>query len=140
MLDSPRRKNIVRERFGELLSQKKARLAQQFIHKEALGWNLTCFIAKSNVDLRQEVFVMQLIWYFHDIFALEDLPLRLYPYRIISTGGSTGRIAVVQNTTSLDGLKKSTGYVSLQGHFERPSSYRFWFLYVAVLYASHERV
>ncbi|RHY02691.1 hypothetical protein DYB36_003799 [Aphanomyces astaci] len=60
-------------------------------------------------DLRQEVLVMQLISYLDDVFKREHLKLKLHPYRILSTGASTGLIELVANATSFDGLKKILG-------------------------------
>lgn len=62
---------------------------------------------------------MQLISYFQQIFELEKLPLRLHPYRILSTGSSTGLIEVVRNAMSLDGIKKTPGFKNLRSHFEQ---------------------
>ncbi|KUF94595.1 hypothetical protein AM588_10004823 [Phytophthora nicotianae] len=76
-------------------------------------------MSKSFDDLRQEVLVMQLISYFQQIFELEKLPLRLHPYRILSTGSSTGLIEVVSNAMSLDGVKKTPGFKNLRSHFEQ---------------------
>jgi phosphatidylinositol kinase/protein kinase (PI-3 family) len=67
-------------------------------------------MAKSNDDLRQEVFVMQMIHYYKSVFAQAKLPLWLKTYRILSTSNSTGLIEVLVDATSLDGLKKSNGY------------------------------
>lgn len=61
---------------------------------------------------------MQLISYFHHIFQMESLPLWLHPYRILSTGSSTGLIEVVRNAMSLDGIKKTPGFRNLRHHFE----------------------
>lgn len=62
---------------------------------------------------------MQLISHFHHIFQLEELPLRLHPYRILSTGSTTGLLELVQNSMSLDGIKKTPGFKNLRAHFER---------------------
>lgn len=62
---------------------------------------------------------MQLISYFQQIFEVEKLPLRLHPYRILSTGSSTGLIEVVRNAMSLDGIKKTPGFKNLRCHFEQ---------------------
>lgn len=75
-------------------------------------------MAKSFDDLRQEVLVMQLISYFRQIFEAENLALWLQPYRILSTGASTGLLEVVRNTTSLDGIKKTPGFKNLRAHFQ----------------------
>jgi phosphatidylinositol 4-kinase A len=67
-------------------------------------------MSKSNDDLRQEVFVMQMIHYYKSVFAQAKLPLWLKTYRILSSSSSTGLIEVLTDATSLDGLKKSSGY------------------------------
>lgn len=79
-------------------------------------------MSKSNDDLRQEVFVMQMIHYYKSVFAQAKLPLWLKTYRILSTGSSTGLIEVLVDATSLDGLKKSEGYPEeggLRAYFEQ---------------------
>jgi phosphatidylinositol kinase/protein kinase (PI-3 family) len=68
------------------------------------------FIAKSNDDLRQEVFVMQMIHYYRSVFANEGLPIWLKTYRLLSVSQSTGMIELLKDSTSIDGLKKSDGY------------------------------
>ena len=67
-------------------------------------------LAKSNDDLRQEVFVMQMIHYYKSVWAQAGLPLWLKTYRILSTGASTGLLELLTDATSLDGLKKAEGY------------------------------
>ncbi|OQR97803.1 phosphatidylinositol kinase (PIK-H1) [Achlya hypogyna] len=110
--DETRREKLV-SIFGELKEIKAARLTEA-----NPGCLVQSLIAKSYDDLRQEVLVMQLIAYMDDIFTKARLPLRLHPYRILSTGASTGLIEVVSNATSLDGLKKSDGFQSLRQYFE----------------------
>jgi phosphatidylinositol kinase/protein kinase (PI-3 family) len=84
------------------------------------GWGLQTVIAKSNDDLRQEVFVMQLISFYDEVFKKEKLDLWVKPYSILSTGKSTGLIQVLENSISLAGLKKKPDYPgSLALHFER---------------------
>lgn len=63
-------------------------------------------IAKSNDDLRQEVFIMQLIQFLKDSWAEEKIPLYLRTYRILSTSKSTGIIEVITNADSIDGILK----------------------------------
>jgi phosphatidylinositol 4-kinase len=78
-------------------------------------------MAKSNDDLRQEVFVMQMIHYYKSVFVDANLPLWLKTYRILSTSGSTGLIQVLVDATSVDGLKKADGYPTeggLRKYFE----------------------
>ena len=73
-------------------------------------YEIVTLMAKSNDDLRQEVFVMQMIHYFESVFAKSNIPVWLKTYRILSTSKSTGLIEVLTDATSIDGLKKSDKY------------------------------
>ena len=83
--------------------------------------DIRCFIVKTNDDLRQEVCCMQLMQLCKDIFEHFRLEpcLFLKPYRIISTGGSTGLVQVLPNSISLDGLKKTKGFTTLNNYFHK---------------------
>jgi hypothetical protein len=84
------------------------------------GWKLEGLLAKSNDDVRQEVFVMQLIQFYQNIFAEEVPELHLHTYKIMSCSQRTGVIQLITDAISLDGLKKSSGYPgTLRGHFEQ---------------------
>ena len=74
------------------------------------GWDLIGMIVKANDDLRQEAFVMQLIELCQEAFDDAGLELWLLPYRILSTGRTTGIIEMVRNAMSFDALKKRPGY------------------------------
>jgi len=76
---------------------------------------------KSNDDLRQEVFVMQLIRICEEAFQTAGLDLWVHSYHIVATGLSTGVIECVRNAMSFDSLKKRPGYGTdgLVGHFQR---------------------
>lgn len=78
-------------------------------------------IAKSYDDLRQEVFIMQMIHYYKSVFAQAKLPIWLKTYTILSISSSEGMIEVLTDATSLDGLKKAEGYPTeggLRKYFE----------------------
>jgi len=82
--------------------------------------DLRCYIVKSNDDLRQEMAVLQLMCLCKEIFVhvgLTDKQLFLHPYRIVGTGSSTGVVEVLTDTLSLDALKKTPGFTSLNQHF-----------------------
>jgi phosphatidylinositol 4-kinase len=81
------------------------------------NWDMVSLIGKSYDDLRQEVFVLQLISYLKDIFADSQLPLLLNPYRIISTSSDTGLIETLLDSKSIDGVKGTPGYTTLRNHF-----------------------
>ncbi|KAL9188958.1 hypothetical protein ACHAXT_011448 [Thalassiosira profunda] len=105
---------------GESWAEKSARMLRTV--KTAGGeqedtsvYEIVTFMAKSNDDLRQEVFVMQMIHYFESVFAKSNIPLWLKTYRILSTGKSTGLIEVLTDATSIDGLKKAEQYPETGG-------------------------
>ena len=101
---------------GESWAVKSAKMleeAQKLPSKEEdehCQMEIASCLAKSNDDLRQEVFVMQMIHFYKSVFAQAKLPLWLKTYRILSTGSSTGLLELLTDATSLDALKKSDGY------------------------------
>ena len=107
--------------FGERWAEKKARLAASSPHGSLPGWDLCGCIVKSNDDLRQEAFVMQLIGLCQEAFDTAGLDLWVHPYEIVATGLTTGIIECVRNAMSFDSLKKRPGYGTdgLAGHFQR---------------------
>mmetsp|Transcript_24443 Transcript_24443/g.43807 ORF Transcript_24443/g.43807 Transcript_24443/m.43807 type:complete len:1643 (+) Transcript_24443:86-5014(+) len=107
--------------FGERWAEKKARLAASSPYGSLPGWDLIGCIVKSNDDLRQEAFVMQLIGLCEEAFRTAGLDLWVHPYDIVATGLTTGIIECVRNAMSFDSLKKRPGYGTdgLVGHFQR---------------------
>jgi phosphatidylinositol 4-kinase B len=78
-----------------------------------------CFLSCILINTRQ-VFVMQMIKYFIRIFRIEDVPVWLLPYTIMSTSQTTGLIQLIPNAQSLDAMKKSAYWPgSLRGYFEK---------------------
>lgn len=64
---------------------------------------------KSNDDVRQEQFAMQVISQFEQIFKARKLDLWLKPYEILATGRRAGIIEVAQDALSIDSIKKKMG-------------------------------
>ncbi|KAF0684924.1 Aste57867_23168 [Aphanomyces stellatus] len=116
--EKARRKDL-EAAFGESWSSKRERMKSLSPNGHLPGWDIVSMIGKSNDDMRQEVFTLQLIQKFMDIFKAASLPIWLKVYRIIATSSSTGIIETLVNAISLDGLKKRDGYVSLLHHFEK---------------------
>ncbi|TMW64722.1 hypothetical protein Poli38472_011602 [Pythium oligandrum] len=116
--ENDRRKDM-EAAFGESWLSKRKRLLEDSPYGHLPGWDIVSMIGKSNDDLRQEVFTLQLIQKFIEIFKAANLPIWLKSYRIIATSSSTGLIETLINAISLDGLKKREGYVSLLNHFEK---------------------
>jgi phosphatidylinositol 4-kinase B len=110
--------------FGERWAEKKARIAASSPEGSIPGWDLQGVIVKSNDDLRQEAFVMQLIELCREAFELAGLDLWVHPYRILATGRTTGIIECVKNAMSFDALKKRRGYKDgLRGHLKRMAEF-----------------
>lgn len=109
---------------GELWTEKSARMLRTAKEERANNNNgeedtsiyeIVTFMAKSNDDLRQEVFVMQMIHYYESVFAKSNIPIWLKTYRILSTSKDTGLIEVLTDATSIDGLKKADKYPETGG-------------------------
>jgi len=107
--------------FGEMWVQKKARIRSSSPFGMTQGWELCGVIVKSNDDVRQESFVMQMIELCKEIFDQAGLELWIHPYRILATSKTTGIIEMVRNAMSIDSLKKRPGcsHGGLLGHFQR---------------------
>jgi phosphatidylinositol 4-kinase len=103
---------------GETFAGKAHRLQRNSNFGHLPGWSIGGLIAKSNDDVRQEVFVIQLMTYYQRAFAEANIPVWMHTYKIVSTSKSTGLIELIPNSTSLDGLKKSEGY---------PGKMRLWY-------------
>ena len=111
--------------FGERWAEKKSRIGSSSPQSSTLGWDLMGVIVKSNDDLRQEAFVMQLIELCQEAFELAELELWISPYRILATGRTTGVIECVRNAMSFDALKKRPGYGKggLREHLHRMTEF-----------------
>jgi phosphatidylinositol 4-kinase len=64
-------------------------------------------IIKTNDDLKQEQFALQLIHQFDYIFKLEKLPLMLTTYEVLSMGPGRGIIEMVGESVTFDKLQKT---------------------------------
>lgn len=106
------------EKSASMLEEARRELLQE---EGIVQLEIASCLAKSNDDLRQEVFIMQLIHFYKSVFAQAKLPLWLKTYRIMSTSSSTGLLEFLTDATSLDGLKKAEGYPTeggLKAYFE----------------------
>ena len=114
--------------FGKPMETIENEIKQNSPYKNLKSYKLINFIAKADDDLRQELLAMQLIKYFNKIFKKENIQLTLHPYEILITSSSSGLLEFLQNTSSIDGIKKKmvTKSKSLylfykqyfKGHFE----------------------
>ena len=92
--------------FGKPMNILQKEIKQNSPYKNFKSYKLINFIAKADDDLRQELLAMQLIKYFDKIFKKENIQLQLHPYEILITSSSSGLLEFLQNTCSIDGIKK----------------------------------
>ncbi|KAE9015062.1 hypothetical protein PR003_g15815 [Phytophthora rubi] len=115
--------------FGESWEERKARIQSESPMGKLPGWNLFSVIVKTNDDLRQEVFTMQLIHKLKSIFEFEAPHLWLRTYRIVATGSNIGLLETITDACSLDHLKKTFAGGNLSDYFRsvygEPSSPEF---------------
>lgn len=101
---------------GESWAEKSKRMLEEAKFKpDGAQMEVVGLMSKSNDDLRQEVFIMQMIHYYKSVFARANLPVWLKTYRILSTSSSTGLIEVLVDATSIDGLKKAEKFPYEEG-------------------------
>jgi phosphatidylinositol 4-kinase len=103
------------EKSARLLRSAKSAASKGKGDEDTAIYEVVTFMAKSNDDLRQEVFVMQMIHYFDSLFRKSKIPVWLKTYRILSTSQRTGLIEVLLDATSIDGLKKSEKFPETGG-------------------------
>jgi phosphatidylinositol 4-kinase len=92
--------------FGKPMRIIKKEIQMNSPFKNFKTYKLVNFIAKANDDLRQELLAMQLIKFFDKIFKEEKIPLFLRTYEILITSSSSGLLEFLENTSSIDGIKK----------------------------------
>lgn len=106
------------ELWGETIQEKIFRLRSASTNgSEVQNWELRGIIAKSNDDVRQEAFVMQMIKIMKEIFHEENVPVWLHTYNILSTSKSRGLIELIPNSFSLDALKKKSNWPGTLNNF-----------------------
>jgi phosphatidylinositol 4-kinase len=64
------------------------------------------FIVKTEDDLRQEAFAMQLLFEFNEIFQMEDLPIKVVPSEVVPLGQNYGLIEYLKDTLTIDEIRK----------------------------------
>ena len=95
--------------FNETSKEQEDRIRAQSPFGKLHTWRLFRIIVKSNDDVRQEQFAMQLITTFDQIFKSKKLDLWMKPYEILGTGQRSGLIEVATDALSIDSIKKKMG-------------------------------
>ena len=99
--------------FGESYKLQTERIRKQSPYGSLSTWRLTKFIVKTNDNLIQEQFAMQLISQFKSIFKSSNLNLWVYSYEILCTGPNCGLIECINDITTLDGLFKKINSIGV---------------------------
>ena len=86
-------------------------------YKNYKTYSLKSFIYKSNDDLRQELLALQLIKKFKLIFEDAGIRSNILPYEILITSKNSGMMEFLQNTISIDQLKKRYPKKNLNSFF-----------------------
>ena len=94
------------EIFSEAPSHRFNRIAKYSPYSKLPQYELVTLIVKSNDNLKQEQFAMQLLQMFHDIFQAETIPLELYAYEIVSISHNSGIIEFMDDCLTIDELKR----------------------------------
>lgn len=102
--------------FGQPISKIYEEIKSKSKFKNFKTLQIKNFIAKANDDLKQEMFAMQLIKIFDNIF--KKLDIYVSTYEILITSSDSGLIEFVPNTNSVDGILKAIpGYWNLNKFF-----------------------
>lgn len=97
------KKNLV---FSNLWQNKKEQVRNQSAYGRFSSYSLKPVIIKGGDDLRQELFAMQLIKVFSQIFKKENTGIYLRSYEIIPTSHDAGFLEFLTDTIPISSLKK----------------------------------
>ena len=91
--------------FGEPKEKTFEKIYKTSSFKKFRTYRVKCFIAKANDDLIQEMFALQLIKKFEEIF--KNVGIFVKSYEVIITSETSGLIEFLNNTNSIDGILKN---------------------------------
>lgn len=96
-----------------LWEYKRLSLSADSPYRDFPSFRVRQMVVKGNDDLRQEVVAMQLITKFKEIFKKEGTNLFVYSYEIVAIDANSGTLEFIQDSISLDGVKKIYNGLSL---------------------------
>jgi len=91
--------------FGEPKEKNFEKILKTSCFKRFRTYRVKCFIAKANDDMIQEMFALQLIKKFEEIFKKVDIFVK--SYEVIITSQTSGLIEFLNNSSSIDGILKN---------------------------------
>ena len=116
--------------FLESSKEQDARVKANSPFRNLRTWKLMKIIVKSNDDVRQEAFAMQMINQMDQIWQMCKCNLWIKSYEIIATGHMCGLMEFVSDSLSIHGIKEKLGPNStlvdyFRRQFGKPSSARY---------------
>ena len=91
--------------FGEPKEKNFEKILKTSCFKKFRTYRVKCFIAKANDDMIQEMFALQLIKKFEEIFG--NVGVFVKSYEVIITSQTSGLIEFLNNSNSIDGILKT---------------------------------
>ena len=91
--------------FGEPKEKNFEKILKTSCFKKFRTYRVKCFIAKANDDMIQEMFALQLIKKFEEIF--KNVSIFVKSYEVIITSQTSGLIEFLNNSNSIDGILKN---------------------------------
>ncbi|KPI85778.1 putative phosphatidylinositol 4-kinase [Leptomonas seymouri] len=103
--------------FGESRKERIARVRRLSSWGAHPNWSMNAMIVKAGDDLRQEELALQLIYVFQSIWQEAGLTCSVKPYVALPTSADCGLLEVVDDSSSIDGIKKALRVSSIYNFF-----------------------
>lgn len=119
--EAPRAKEeekLQRMAFGESSAALRTRYRTGSQWGDHPHWDMKSMIVKAGDDLRQEELALQLVQAIHNVWKEEGITCSAKPYVACATHVDRGVLEFVDDSNSIDGIKKSTGVLQLSKFFE----------------------
>ena len=94
--------------FGDKWISICEKIKNESIYKKFPSHNIKSFLVKAEDDLRQECLTLQLIKIMDNIFKKAKINIQLKTYEIVITSKTSGIIEYINDSISIDDLKKKT--------------------------------
>ena len=95
--------------FKETAKEEEARIRKNSVFGNLVTWKLFRIMVKSNDEVRQDQFAIQLISQIDSIFKKKKLDLWLKPYEIVGTGQRSGILEFIEDSMAISGIKEKLG-------------------------------
>ncbi|KAK7195919.1 phosphatidylinositol 4-kinase [Novymonas esmeraldas] len=103
--------------FGESRRARLSRVRRASPWGAHPNWSMSAMIVKAGDDLRQEELALQLIFTFDSIWREAGLTVNVKPYVALPTHSDCGLLEVVEESSSMDGIKKATRVSSIYNYY-----------------------